>query len=147
VLFVEHQFSRPTSFSSLSESFDLCSKVDLVLRHGNDATVDHIDFKSGKFGGDPLQNVMSRVAVAHSLGKTGSQLRTINVMTNCGTYDVISPEREHHRVPWTLVRETVVALATDRAWLPVSDPAICRWCEFRTICDSAAKDPDDSLPW
>jgi CRISPR/Cas system-associated exonuclease Cas4 (RecB family) len=142
VLWVEHEFSRPTAFESVEVPVEVAAKVDLVIRHG-DGLVDHIDFKTGHDGGDPLQNVMSRVAVAHGTKTPAEQLRTVNVMTKSGAYEIDMARNEQRRQNWQVVEYNVVQLAGDNTWLGTSDPAICRRCEYNTVCDSVVKDHDE----
>ena len=142
VLWVEHEFSRPTAFEPIDSPVEVAAKVDLVIRHG-DGLIDHIDFKTGYEGGDPLQNVMSRVAVAHGTKTAAHRLRTVNVLSKSGVYEVDTTTNEQYRQNWQVVEYTVAQLATDSAWPGTTDPAICRRCEFNTVCDSVVKDPDD----
>jgi hypothetical protein len=143
VLHIEKVFQQSTRFSSLPASFDVASKIDLIIRHSEGRVVDHIDFKTGRYGGDPIQNVMSRFALMRKPEVANCELRTVNVLSQTGTYEVIPSDPEALHVPWQLVRESITALATDRDWEPTSDPAICRWCDFNKICDSVAKDPSE----
>jgi len=142
VLHVEQEFQRPMRFQSLRESVSIAAKVDLIVKH-QDGTIDHIDFKTGRSGGDPIQNVMARVAVAHSLDLTREQLRTVNVMTESGDYHVDASSREQYASGWDVVRFTLASLAADKTWRGTTDPSICHRCEFRTVCDLAAKNPED----
>lgn len=142
VLWVEHEFTRPTSFESIESPVVVASKVDLVIRHG-DGMIDHIDFKTGYEGGDPLQNVMSRVAVAHGMQTSALRLRTVNVMSKTGAYEVDRSTNHQYRQNWQVVEYTVAQLAADSTWPGTTDPAICSRCEFNTVCDSAVKNPHD----
>jgi hypothetical protein len=142
VLWVEKEFSRPTSFESIELPVDVAAKVDLIVRHG-DGLVDHIDFKTGYDGGDPLQNVMSRVAVAHGTKTPGDRLRTVNILTRTGSYEVDATTDDQYRQNWQVVQYNVIQLSADSTWLGTSDPVICRWCEFNSVCDSAVRFEDD----
>jgi hypothetical protein len=143
ILWVEHDFSRPTRFESVEHPVEISAKVDLVIRHG-DGLVDHIDFKTGHDGGDPLQNVMSRVAVAHGTRIPADQLRTVNVMTKTGAYEIDMTTNEQRRQNWQVVEYTAVQLASDWVWPGTSDPAICRRCEFNTVCESVVRIDGDN---
>lgn len=143
VLHVEKEFAYRTSFSSIAESVSLVAKVDLVIAHGGDGVVDHVDFKTGGQTGDLFQNVLSRVTVAHGLGVRDAQLRTVNLMTKSSEYQVVPSHRDDHRSTWQVIRESIASLASDDSWVGASDPVICRWCEFNKVCDSAANDSSD----
>jgi hypothetical protein len=71
------------------------------------------------------------------------RLRTVNVMSKSGAYEVDPTSNDQYRQNWQVVEYTVAQLAADSTWPATTDPAICSRCEFNTVCDSAVKNPDD----
>jgi CRISPR/Cas system-associated exonuclease Cas4 (RecB family) len=145
ILEVERPFDFVFINSQLSDPISIESRVDLVIRHG-DGIVDHIDFKTGSQSGDIIQNFVSRVTVANSLEIGGEKLRTVNVLTKTGEYQVIPADRKQHANTWELVKDTICRLSVDSEWTPRPEPAICRWCDFRPICKHAGPDTTDDYP-
>ena len=139
IIDVEQPYSFAFHTSGLAEAVTMEARVDLVIRHG-DGVVDHIDFKTGSQAGDIIQNFVSRVTVANCLSTPSDKLRTVNVLTKSGEYDVVPSNREQHRHTWTIVKSTISELAVDAEWVPRPDPAICRMCDFHPICEYATLD-------
>ena len=138
---IEREFDYSFRNSMIGEEVTIASRVDLVIRHGG-GIVDHIDFKTGSQGGDPIQNFLSRVTVMNHIDAPGEQVRTVNVLTRTGMYDVVPSAREAHVHIWDIVRGAIRDLSADTEWAPRPEPAICRWCDFRSICDQAQLDDD-----
>jgi hypothetical protein len=138
---VEREFSYTFRNSVIGEDVSICSRVDLVVRHSG-GVVDHIDFKTGSQGGDPVQNFLSRVTVVNSIDAPGEMIRTVNVLTKTGTYEVVPRARDAHAHVWEIVQTTIRNLSVDEEWTPRPEPAVCRWCDFRSICDHAQLESD-----
>jgi hypothetical protein len=142
VVDVERPFDYAFISGGLSDPVSVESRVDLVIRHG-DGVFDHIDFKTGSQSGDIIQNFISRVTVANSLDLPSAKLRTVNVLTKSGEYEVIPSDRKQHEHTWHLVKDTIIRLSVDTEWTPRPEPAVCRWCDFRSICSHAEPDTTD----
>jgi CRISPR/Cas system-associated exonuclease Cas4 (RecB family) len=140
---VEESFKYPFTLTSLATGMALMSRVDLIIRHGADGVVDHIDFKTGSYGGDAWQNFIARLTVAHGREVRGDQLRTVNILTKSLEYKVIplDPSEKHHT--WETIKQAIRELAEDSAWHARPDPWSCRFCDFRPACSWAAPLPDD----
>jgi hypothetical protein len=138
---VEQEFTYQFHHAEIGANVTLAARVDLVIRH--DEIVDHIDFKTGGQSGDPIQNLLSRVTVQHQYQVPSEQLRTVNIMTKSGEYQIVPGERDAHANTWHIVRREIGKLAVDTEWTARPDPAICRWCDFRPKCDYAADAVDD----
>lgn len=141
ILHVEEEFDYAPKRIRELESITIAAKVDVVIRH-EAGIVDHIDFKTGSQGGDPLQNYLCRVTVGTSLGLAPDQLRTVNVLTKNGVYDVAPNSRRAHENIWDIVQTQICSLSVDTEWAPRPDPAVCRWCTYRSICESAELESD-----
>jgi len=59
VLHVEEEFTYSVRTKAIGSAVTVGAKVDVVIRHG-DGMIDHIDFKTGKKGGDTIQNYLWR---------------------------------------------------------------------------------------
>jgi PD-(D/E)XK nuclease superfamily protein len=140
VLEVEREFDYHLASFGLA----ITSRVDLVVRHG-DGLIDHIDFKTGRQGGDPIQNVMSRVAVLNTLAVASDRIRTVNGLTGTHTYAIVPGDRDAHIYAWHLVKDRIREILGDNDWLPRPDPDVCRWCDFKTICDDADLGSENEL--
>ena len=110
ILEVEHVYDFDFRPIDLAENVSIKCRIDLVIRHGN-GIVDHIDFKTGFQGGDLFQKILSRVTVANHLKLPSEQLRTVNVLTRTGTYQIVPTTREQHRSTWEMVRSLVVVIS------------------------------------
>ena len=141
IIDVEREYDYTFTNSLIPAAVTICSRIDLIIRHTGDV-VDHIDFKTGSQSGDIIQNFVSRVTVAHHLETPSDKLRTINVLTKSGVYEVVPSDRSQHVHTWKLVTDTIMRLAVDTEWTPVPDPTVCRWCDFRTICEHAELESD-----
>ena len=142
ILDVEQPYQYLFQSSAIPDPVALEARVDLVIRHG-DGLVDHIDFKTGAQPGDIIQNFVSRVTVANCLKVPSEKLRTVNVLTKSGEYEVVPSDRRQHAHTWDLVKDTIASLAVDSEWEPRPDPPICRWCDFHPVCEFAQlEDPD-----
>jgi CRISPR/Cas system-associated exonuclease Cas4 (RecB family) len=134
---VEHTYTYMYSDGMLAEHIEIRARVDLVVRHG-DGFVDHIDFKTGQQTGDLFQNFLSRVTVkAHFADMPSEKLRTVNILTRTGAYEVVPSDRDVHSATWETVKHTIRDLARDNQWQARPEPAVCRFCDFHTICDRA----------
>lgn len=138
---VEREFDYTFSNSEIGEDVTICARVDLVIRQSG-GVVDHIDFKTGTQSGDIIQNFVSRVTVASHLDIPSEKLRTVNVLTKSGVYEVVPSSRNQHVHTWDLVKDTIQRLSVDAEWAPNPDPPICRWCDFRSICEHAQLESD-----
>lgn len=132
---VEQEFTFPFHYPEVGGNVTLAARVDLVIRHGD--TVDHIDFKTGGQGGDPIQNLISRVTVQNRYRVDSQQLRTVNVLTRSGEYQLVPAERKAHADTWQIVRREIGKLAVDTEWIARPEPSICRFCDFSPRCDFA----------
>jgi hypothetical protein len=134
VLEVEHEFDFTFWHPGAGANATVKSRVDLVVRHG-DGIVDHVDFKTGKRAGDPIQNIISRVTVQSHLDLPSERLRTVNVLTASGEYQIVPSERTAHAGTWQIVLREIGRLACDQEWTPRPDPGTCRWCDYKPICE------------
>jgi len=149
---VENEFKFLVALPEVDDDVAIASKVDLVIGTGEE-TYDHIDFKTGKQGGDLFQNVISRITVKDALDKArmeegaeplpSENLRTVVLRTSTGSYDILPSDRESHRSAWISIRQTLGEIAEDDEWRPRPDPFVCRWCEFNQMCDAAELEPDE----
>lgn len=147
VLEVEHDYEYSYSDGYLADEITVKCRVDLVIEHG-DGIVDHIDFKTGAQSGDLIQNFLSRVTVKNNLRDIPSEkLRTVNVMTRDGVYEVVPSDRSVHAATWETVKSAIRDLAEDDEWRARPDPPVCRWCEFNTHCDQADLGSDEESGW
>jgi len=141
VLHVEEEFTYSVRTRAIGSAVTVGAKVDVVIRHG-DGMIDHIDFKTGKQGGDPIQNYLSRLTVGKKLRLQPDRLRTVNVLTGSGEYEIVpdSPAANEHI--WNIVQTQIHALSVDEEWRARPEPAICRFCDFRSKCDYAQLDDE-----
>ena len=141
VLHVEEEFTYSVRTKAIGSAVTVGAKVDVVIRHG-DGMIDHIDFKTGKQGGDPIQNYLSRLTVGKKLRLQPDRLRTVNVLTGSGEYEIVpdSPAANEHI--WNIVQTQIHALSVDEEWRARPEPAICRFCDFRSKCDYAQLDDE-----
>jgi CRISPR/Cas system-associated exonuclease Cas4 (RecB family) len=135
VLEVEHEFDFTFWHPGAGANATLKSRVDLVVRHG-DGIVDHVDYKTGKQGGDPIQNIISRVTVQRHLDLPSEQLRTVNVLTATGEYQIVPSDRAAHASTWQIVLREIGRLACDQEWTPRPEPSVCRWCDYKPLCQA-----------
>ncbi len=142
ILAVEREFGRWITTGRLGASVQLKSKVDVVFRHP-DGVLEHVDFKTGKQGGDLFQNVLTRIVVASELGAERDGLRTSNFMTATAVANVMPHDPEASRPVWTTIRETIEQIAHDSVWTSKPDRAVCRWCEYNPICEHADLGTED----
>jgi hypothetical protein len=103
VIEVEHEYDFTFWHADAGANTTLKARVDLVLQHGA-GIVDHIDFKTGKQSGDPIQNLVSRVTVQNHLDLPSERLRTVNVLTSTGEYQLVPGERNAHASTWQIIR-------------------------------------------
>jgi len=144
VLHVEEEFSYTVRTRLIGPAVTVGVRGDVVIRHG-DGLVDHIDFKSGKQGGDPIQNYLSRLTVGKQLKLQPERLRTVNVLTGIGAYEIVPDTRTANEHVWEIVQTQIHALSVDQEWQARPEPAICRICDFRSKCDYAQFDIDDEF--
>lgn len=142
ILDVEENYRLPFRHAVSPRQLTLLSKVDLVIRHGPEGVIDHIDFKTGAYGGDDWQNAIARMTVAFERKLRGEQLRTVNILTKSGEYAVVPLSEKDKTHSWELIRHTVGGLATDTSWTARPDQWNCRICDFRSACSWAAQ-PDE----
>ena len=121
---VEHEFTWAFRHRAIEADVTLASRVDVVVRHGG--LVDHIDFKTGSQGGDPIQNLISRVTVQNAYQVPSESLRTINIVTRTGAYEQVPSARDAHAGVWQVVHREIGKLAVDTDWIPRPEPGICR---------------------
>jgi hypothetical protein len=133
ILHIEEKFQHSYQSRRIGSDVTLAAKVDLVLQasHG---VVDHVDFKTGKGGGDPIQNYMSRLTVGKSLGLATDTLRTVNVLTEIGEYKVCAMRDDSVRGVWEIIQDQIAALRVDTVWIPRPQMPFCSWCKFLPIC-------------
>ena len=139
---VEHEYDFAFRPPRVETDVGVVARVDLVVRHG-DGMVDHIDFKTGGQGGDLIQNFLSRLTVANHLKMPSEKLRTVNVLTRSGSYEVVPSDRDQHLHTWDVVRGTISDLAHESAWNARPDPQVCRLCDFNLLCEAADVGSDD----
>jgi RecB family exonuclease len=142
VLHVEEEFTYTVRTELIGAAVTVGARVDVVIQHG-DGMVDHIDFKSGKQGGDPIQNYLSRLTVGKQLKLQPDRLRTVNVLTGSGSYEIVPDTRAANEHIWNIVQTQIHALSVDQEWQARPEPAICRICDYRSKCDYAQIDIDD----
>lgn len=136
VFAVEKQFSHRFTTGRLGENVALVAQVDLVFRHAN-GLLEHVDFKTGGQKGDPFQNFICRLGVVSETGVGGDDLITSNVMTATGEYVQVPSSKDANAPIWETLKGVVEGIAHDQEWAPRPEPAICRWCEFNSICERA----------
>jgi hypothetical protein len=142
VLEIEEYFKFPFRLNAIEHDLNLLSRVDLIIRHGDTGTVDHIDFKTGFTGGSQLQNIVARLTVAHDLDLRGEQLRTVNILTQSREYQVWPVAPDDVSKTWAVIKDTIGNIALDTAWQARPDPWVCQRCDFRPVCDKAVASPD-----
>lgn len=138
---VEQEFTFAFHHPEAGEDVTLAARIDLVIRHGD--MVDHIDFKTGGQSGDPIQNLISRVTVQNRYHVESRQLRTVNLLTKSGEYQLVPSERKAHADTWQIIRREIGKLAVDTEWIARPEPSICRFCDFSPRCDFAILESDN----
>lgn len=120
------------------------AKVDLVLGH-SDGTLEHIDFKSGRFKSDPVQEVLSRIVVAAAHGERYPVIRTTSLFVAEQKRASTVLERGKCRETWAMIRRTVAEIQSAASWQPSPSP-FCGTCPFfgngcSVVLDGGTSDP------
>lgn len=108
---------------------ELGARVDLVVQH-EDATVEHIDFKTGKRRPDDrLQMLISRVVVGRRMAAAPRIQTTLLYLQQrqADSRELAGPE---FLADWQALKATITEIRTTTSWPPVPGP-LCDYCPYK----------------
>lgn len=138
-------------------AFRLEARLDLVVLHP-DGTLEHVDYKTGRFEVDEAQNLIARLVVGRNAdalaagrafaGNEAIRTSVLYLGERRGWSRIY--RRDEARQEWEALRETATAIVAGAAtpvvgslsWLPRRN-ALCGFCPFVDVCSATAADAAD----
>lgn len=127
---IERTLSYAFSGNASCDPFTLRAKIDLVVEHP-DGTLEHIDFKTGRFKRDPIQEISSRIVMGAAYGRDFPYPKIRSTILFGAEQRVVSEtlSKEDCLPTWREIREIANTIMTGSCWAPETSP-LCEWCPY-----------------
>lgn len=135
VLGVEQVLSYPFAGSADTPAFVLRAKVDLILEHPQDGTLEHIDFRTGKVRADAVQEAAEQIVVGQAYGARYPTIRSTILYVTERQAVTVDLDRSACQQGWRDIQTLVRSIMADDRWSP-NPSALCSWCPYADMCSA-----------